>query len=89
MHNTGRPWWQITRTVRQSYVFGGIWLLLGIGQLTTGLAPGGGSGSWWRVAVGVVLILLGVTYLTAGVMLRRYQRRTSAGGTASGCTPRL
>ena len=79
MHNTGRPWWQTTRTVRQSYAFGGAWLLLGIGQLTTWIiVPGGGSDGWWRVAVGVVLIPLGVTYLTTGVMLRRYQRRTSA-----------
>jgi hypothetical protein len=70
MRNFGRPWWQVTRTARQAYALGSLYLLLGIGQLA--LLPGDGLiGNWSHLATCLCLVLLAVATLTSGVMLRR------------------
>jgi hypothetical protein len=82
------PWWQLSRTVRQGYWMGGIFLLVGLWQLVT--FPGGGRVSkWLGLGIGVFATVLGILCLTSAVALRRRELRLSAPESGSDETPRL
>jgi hypothetical protein len=60
-----RPWWQVTRSVRQAYLLGGLYLLLGAFQLAT--FPGSSPLiKWLHLGTGLLFILLAILCLTSG-----------------------
>ena len=69
IRNAGRvarqknPWWSITRTRRQSFVLGLLMLVLSFLQITRLVIED--STSWWRWALGVLILATAAYYLTA------------------------
>ena len=74
-----RPWWQVTRSVRQAYLLGGLFLLLGALQLSlfTGSSP---LIRWLHLGTGLLFILLAALCLTSGVLLQRRRRDVKTAG---------
>ena len=66
------PWWQTTRSPKQGFVLGGIWLVLALGQWVI-LALDDDPGLL-RVALSVLMTLLGAGYVTTAELLRRRSR---------------
>jgi hypothetical protein len=55
------PKWRMTRTLRQGYLLGAVWLIIGVPQLVA--FSGGGSVSRWLglgVGVGLLATILGL-----------------------------
>lgn len=70
----GRPWWQMTKTARQGFMFGTVWAVLGIGNLLEVLT--GRSSAWhWVIPIGT--LALAGAYLVSAVALRRRERSDS------------
>ena len=65
-----KPWWQITRTARQGFVMGTLWIVLGLVGLLVAHTPG-------FLAVSATWLALGGGYLVAAVALRRRERSGS------------
>lgn len=58
-----KPWWSITRTRRQSLVFGLLMLVLSFLQITRLVIED--STSWWRWGLGVLMLATAAYYLAA------------------------
>jgi uncharacterized membrane protein HdeD (DUF308 family) len=66
-----RRWWQLSNTVRQGFIMGGIYLVLGAGQLILDLS--GSAGIVLKI-IGVAWLVLGGCHLVSAVALRRHER---------------
>jgi hypothetical protein len=75
----GKPWWQVTKTPRQGFLLGGMWTLLGLGQLLFGLSGGGHVVS---LVIGALWLVLAVGYLASAAALFRRERSRTASGTS-------
>ncbi|GIF73902.1 hypothetical protein [Asanoa siamensis] len=67
----------LAETPTMAFALGGIWTVLGLGQVIT-LAFGGDGGALWvaRVVLAVITVLLGVGYLASAAAHRRRERGT-------------
>ena len=73
-----RPWWQLTKTARLSFIQSALYLLSGL-LLLTGTVVSGRV----HIALGLVggfFLLAGAFYLAAAVIHRRHDRLSSAPG---------
>lgn len=73
MGTAKRPWWQVTRTVRQAYVLAGI-SLVGGGAGLIGFIADGPAIKWLALALAVWFILQAVAFLASGIMLHRHRQ---------------
>lgn len=69
------PWWQTAKTPKQSFVRGGVWLLVAVGWAAVAL----GDPKPWRWVFAALWAVVGVGYLVSAVLLRRRQRATQDG----------
>src|SRR5215470_16975707 len=76
--SANRPWWQLMRTSRQAFVFGGFWTVIGLGQLLVGLSV---QGHIVNVVIGAIQLLLAIGYLASAVAQRRRERSGAASHT--------
>jgi uncharacterized membrane protein HdeD (DUF308 family) len=67
---TKAVWWQTTKTARQGFWLGGIWMVIGLGDLLWGTI----SAVIWSLIPGAVFLVGGVAHLASAVALRRRQR---------------
>ena len=76
------PWWKATKTAREGFVIGAIWVFLGVGELVlflVGEVNGYVAHEWLLLRVGYLLfglvwLLLGIVYLASAFTLRRRER---------------
>jgi hypothetical protein len=74
------PWWRVTRTVRQAWLLGCVWLAIALWQLVPYAlsVQGEGWGRWWvNLVIGLMMLLLAALYLGSAVARTRIQRRKS------------
>ena len=70
-----RPWWQVTNTARQSFLFAALWAVLAVVQWAL-VFDKGDAASWLNYGIAIGWTALAVAYLGSGVLMRS-RRRTN------------
>jgi hypothetical protein len=63
------PWWQVTKTPRQGYVLGAVWLVVLLVAVGIGLADG--QWPWYQVVLACVAALSTVAYFAGAFVQAR------------------
>jgi hypothetical protein len=71
----GKPWWQMTKTPRQGFILSAVYLVIGLGEMVSGLIP---SVRVWNLVIGGSFVALGVVLLAGTVVLYRRVRSDGA-----------
>jgi hypothetical protein len=71
-----KPWWQTGQRPRFAFVMGGVYLAVGVGDLT--LTALGGAPAWMG-ALSSIWLILAAFYLSAAVAARRHTHTASRG----------
>lgn len=65
----GKPWWQLTKTVRQGYVGSGFNAIAGLFNLAAGLTV-----NVWLLVSAALFLVAAPLYLASALALRRRER---------------
>jgi hypothetical protein len=74
-----KPWWQLTKTVRQGYVGSGLYAIAGLFNLVAGLTV-----NVWMLVAAVFFLVAAPLSLVSALALRRRERSGSGAGPAAG-----
>jgi len=65
------PWWQTTKTIRQGLWLGGVFIVVGLGELVPAFL---GRVNLLKVIIGSGFLAMGLVHLSSAVAMRRRQR---------------
>lgn len=65
------PWWQTTKTVRQGLLLGGVFAVIGLGDVVLAAT---GAANFWMLIIGAGFFAMGAAHLTSAIAMRKRQQ---------------